>query len=126
MVTVLLVDDSKLARIVAAKAIAALQPEWTRIEASNAEEAMQKVEKNAVDLAVLDFNMPGKDGLQLAAELRRAYPQMPIAIVTANLQDEIIARARELNATFVTKPVTEEAMRGFLSGAALRLSRAGA
>lgn len=126
MVTVLLVDDSKLARIVAGKTIAALHPDWARIEASNADEALGLVEAHAVDVAVLDFNMPGKDGLELAAELRAAYPQMPIAIITANVQNEIIARARELNATFVGKPVTEDAIKGFLSGAALRLRQAGA
>jgi CheY-like chemotaxis protein len=126
MVTVLLVDDSKLARIVAGKTIAALQPEWQRVEASNAEEALAAVKAHTVDLAVLDFNMPGKDGLELAAELRESFPQMPIAIITANVQNEVIARARELNATFVGKPVTEEAIKGFLSGAALRLRRVGA
>jgi len=126
MVTVLLVDDSKLARIVAGKTIAALQPEWTRIEASNADEALDVVKAHAVDVAVLDFNMPGKDGLELAAQLRQSHPQMPIAIITANVQNEIIARARELNATFVGKPVTEESIRGFLSGAALRLRQASA
>ena len=124
MVTVLLVDDSKLARIVAGKTIAALQPEWQRVEASNADEALDIIKAQSVDLAVLDFNMPGKDGLELAAELRDAYPQMPIAIITANVQNEIIVRARELNATFVGKPVTEEAIKGFLSGAALRLRQA--
>ena len=126
MVTVLVVDDSKLARIVAGKTIAALQPEWAKVEASNAEEALDVVKSHAIDLAVLDFNMPGKDGLELAAELRGAYPQMPIAIITANVQNEIIARARELNATFVGKPVTEDGIRAFLSGAALRLRQAGA
>ena len=126
MVTVLLVDDSKLARIVAGKTIAALQPEWSRIEASNADEALDAVKTHSVDVAVLDFNMPGKDGLELAAQLRQSYPQMPIAIITANVQNEIIARARELNATFVGKPVTEESIHGFLSGAALRLRQAGA
>ena len=126
MVTVLLVDDSKLARIVAGKTIAALHPDWARIEASNADEALDMVKAHAVDVAVLDFNMPGKDGLELAAELRARYPHMPIAIITANVQNEIIARARELNATFVVKPVTEEAIKGFLSGAALRLRQASA
>jgi CheY-like chemotaxis protein len=126
MVTVLVVDDSKLARIVAGKAIAALQPDWVRIEASNADEAIEAVGSNSVDLAVLDYNMPGKDGLDLAAELRTMFPQMPIAIITANVQNEIIARARELNATFVGKPVTEDTMKAFLSGAALRLKQAGA
>ena len=110
MVTVLLVDDSKLARIVAGKTIAALHPDWARIEASNADEALDMVKAHAVDVAVLDFNMPGKDGLELAAELRATYPHMPIAIITANVQNEIIARARELNATFVGKPVTEDAI----------------
>jgi hypothetical protein len=33
----------------------------------------------------------------------------------------VIARARALNATFVGKPLTEEGLRGFVSGAALRL-----
>ena len=126
MVMVLLVDDSKLARIVASKTIAALHPDWQRVEASNADEALELVKTQAIDVAVLDYNMPGKDGLELAAELRQAYPQMPIAIITANVQNEIIARARELNATFVEKPVTEDTIKGFLSGAALRLRQANA
>lgn len=106
-VTVLGVDDSKQARIVAGKAITALQPDWIRVEASNAEEALLSVGGDHVDIAILDCNLPDKDGLVLAAELREARPDMPIAIITANVQDEIIARARALNATFVPKPVTE-------------------
>lgn len=124
MVTVLLVDDSKLARIVARKTIAALQPEWQKVEASNADEALEVIKFQQIDLAVIDFNMPGKDGLELAADLRDANPLMPIAIVTANVQNEIVTRARELNATFVGKPVTEDSIKGFLSGAALRLRQA--
>ena len=119
--TVLIVDDSKLARIVAGKAVAALQPDWARVEAGNAEEAMVRLVAGGIDLALLDYNMPGKDGLTLAAEIRALHPAMPIAVITANVQDEIIARARAVNATFVAKPVTEEALRGFMSGAALRL-----
>ena len=120
-ITVLVVDDSKLARIVAGKTIAALQPGWAKVEAGNAEEALAALDRDAVDVALIDFNMPGRDGLALAAELRERRPTLPIAIVTANVQDEIIARARALNAAFVPKPVTEDGLRGFLSGATLRL-----
>jgi len=120
-ITVLVVDDSKLARIVAGKAVTALQPEWERVEAGNADDALAIIKDRKVDLALLDFNMPGKDGLQLAAELRSLNPNMPIAVITANVQDEVIARARDVNAAFVIKPVTEEGLRGFLSGAALKL-----
>ncbi|ASG23578.1 response regulator [Nitrospirillum viridazoti] len=119
--TVLIVDDSKLARIVVAKAIAALQPGWTKVEASNADEALAVLRDGQVDLAILDFNMPGRNGLELAEHMRHRYPDMPIALATANVQDEVIARARAANATFVSKPITEDGIRDFLSGAALKL-----
>ena len=122
--TVLIVDDSKLARIVAAKTLAALQPGWDKVEAANAQDALNLLSERKIDVAMLDFNMPDKDGLQLAAEIRSRHPTMPIAVITANIQDEVINRAREVNAAFVSKPLTEEGLRGFISGAALRL-RAG-
>ncbi|MES2147964.1 MAG: response regulator [Pseudomonadota bacterium] len=120
-VTVLIVDDSKLARIVAGKALAELQPEWQKLEASSAAEAIAIVAEKAVDVCLIDFNMVEKDGLELTEELRETRPDMPIALITANIQDEIIARARAAGATFVAKPLTSEGLQGFLSGAALRL-----
>lgn len=118
--TVLIVDDSKLARIVVGKKLSALQPDWTRIEAGNADEAMAALSAHHVDLALLDFNMPGKSGLELAVELRALRPTMPIAVITANTQDEIIKRTRAVDATFVAKPVTEEGLRDFVSGVVAR------
>ena len=118
---VLVVDDSKLARIVVGKAIAAIQPDWVKVEAGNADEALAALETQSVDLAILDFNMPGRDGLELAEDLRARFPDMPIAVATANVQDEVIARARAAQATFIAKPITDEGIRAFLSGAALKL-----
>lgn len=123
-VKVLIVDDSKLARIVAAKALAELQPDWTKVEAGSAAHAHELLDSGeVVDLALVDFNMTVKDGLEFAGELRAAHPTMPIAIITANIQDEVIARARAIDASFVPKPVTAEALQGFISGAALRLRK---
>lgn len=123
-VHVLIVDDSKLARIVAGKALASLQPGWTKTEAGSAAQALDLVAEAHFDIALIDFNMTDMDGLELATELRRLRPDMPIAIITANIQDEIIARARAIGAAFVAKPVTAEGLEGFLSGAALRLRAA--
>lgn len=123
-VTVLVVDDSKLARINAGKALAQLQPEWRRLEAGSAAEALEVVGQQHVDLALIDFNMIDKDGLELATELRDARPDMPLAIITANIQDEIIARARAINAAFVAKPLNAEGLENFIAGAALRLKTA--
>jgi CheY-like chemotaxis protein len=123
-VSILIVDDSKLARIVIGKAVAALQPAWRRVEASNADEAIALMRQGGIDLAILDFNMPGRNGLDLAELLRAEHPDLPIALATANVQDELIARARAVGAAFIAKPVTEDAMKGFLSGAALKLRAA--
>ena len=122
--TVLIVDDSKLARIVASKAIAATQPDWKKIEAGNADEALALLSREKIDLAVIDFNMPGRNGLELAEEIRKTHGAMPIALATANFQDEIIAHARTLDISFVAKPITQEGLGGFLSGAALKLRSA--
>jgi CheY-like chemotaxis protein len=69
--------------------------------------------------------MPGRDGFDLAAELRALHPSMPIAVITANVQDEVVMRARAIEAAFVTKPLTQDGLRGFISGAALRLRASG-
>lgn len=121
---VLVVDDSRLARMVMASAFRRLRPDWELIEATGADEALGAIESDPVDIALIDFNMPGLDGLELVARIRQRAPEMPIAVVSANLQDEIVARTRELKAAFIPKPLSDEALGAFLSGAALRLRKA--
>ena len=121
---VLVVDDSKLARMVMASALRRIRPEWSLVETANADEALATVSGGVVDIALIDFNMPGIDGLELVARIRKSHPAMPVAVVSANVQDEIIGRARELDAGFIAKPLTDEALAAFLSGAALRLKKA--
>jgi CheY-like chemotaxis protein len=118
---VLIVDDSKLARMVMASAFRRIRPEWELVEATGADEALEVISSHEVDIALVDFNMPGIDGLELLARIRTTQPKMPMAVVSANMQNEIIARARELDAAFISKPLTDEALGAFLSGAALRL-----
>jgi CheY-like chemotaxis protein len=121
---ILIVDDSKLARMAAAKVLNSLRPDWNRVDAANADEALALVKQSSVDLALLDFNMPGRDGLALAAELRALNPAMPVAVISANHQEEIVSRARELGAMFLPKPLTERGLAGFIEEAAKRLEAA--
>jgi CheY-like chemotaxis protein len=120
---VLIVDDSKLARMVMASAFRRVRPDWTLVETANGGEALAAISGGGVDIALIDFNMPEIDGLELVATIRKTHPGMPVAIVSANVQHEIIGRARELNAGFIPKPLTDEALAAFLSGATLRLKK---
>lgn len=122
---ILIVDDSKLARMAVSKMLGALCPDWERVEGVNADEAVRLIATAAPDVALLDVNMPGRDGIDLAAELRRTKPGMPVGIVSANKQQEIMSRAHAIGATFLPKPLTEEALRAFLKAAAQVLEKTG-
>jgi CheY-like chemotaxis protein len=121
---VLVVDDSKLARMAVAKALTAIHPDWTRVEAANADEALALAKSSSFDMAILDFNMPGRDGLQLASEMLALKPGLPLAVISANHQVEVVTRAREVGATFLQKPLTEKALNEFAADAVKRLSAA--
>ena len=115
--TVLIVDDSKLARMSVVKLLSALHPDWPRLEAGNADEALLQIEQQRPDIVLLDFNMPGKDGLAFAAELKDRNSHLSLALLSANRQVEVIQRAQAAGATFLAKPLTEQALAEFLEGA---------
>jgi CheY-like chemotaxis protein len=119
---VLIVDDSKLARMFLIRLLSSLEPDWDRVEAADAGEAMVVVAREQPDVALLDFNMPGKDGLVLAADLRALYPDMAIGIVSANVQTGIIERTHALDAVFIAKPVTMAKLEAFRADARARLA----
>jgi DNA-binding NarL/FixJ family response regulator len=115
---VLIVDDSKLARMSINRLLVALRPTWSRIEATNATDAIACQSRENCDMALLDFNMPGPDGLMLATELHALKPGMPLAIISANAQDEIVARAKSIGADFLPKPLTQQVLASFLDAVA--------
>ena len=122
--TLLIVDDSKLARMAVIKALNSNHPDWQRVEAGSAADALRAMEKDAPHVALVDFNMPVQDGLHLAADLRKLNPRMPIGIISANHQQEIIDRTNALGATFLPKPLSEQAFREFLTTALRELQGA--
>ena len=50
----------------------------------SAEEALQAVAGEAYSLVVSDVNMPGMDGHELLAQLRRHHHQLPVLLMTAH------------------------------------------
>jgi len=72
--TVLVVDDSRMARIMITKIIHSHHPEWETLDAKTAEEALQVSEGRSIDIMTLDMNMPGMDGLKLDAEMCKRFP----------------------------------------------------
>jgi len=104
---VLVVDDSRVSRLMAHQFILSKHADWQVTEAATGEEALQKVAAFQPYLILLDVNMPGMGGLAAAELLRAQCPQTHIFLVTANVQNAIRNRAVELGVGFMEKPITE-------------------
>ena len=68
--------------------------------------ALASAAQRPPDLVLLDINMPEMDGLQLLAEIKQRYPDLPVMMVTAYGDEGRRRLAAEYGAAdFVTKPV---------------------
>jgi len=85
-------------------------PDWSIIEASNGQEALEKTTTETVDLMAIDLNMPGMDGLTLATQLQHTHPTAYITLVTANIQESVRHRAAAAGMGFIAKPVSENSV----------------
>jgi CheY-like chemotaxis protein len=118
MPTILIVDDSRVARLSLRRMVLNLLPDADIVEAASAEEALTVVAATTPDKALIDFNMPGRNGMELAEDLTGRFPGLPMAMVTANIQDAVAARAKAIGMGFIAKPPRDEDIVGFLLGAA--------
>ncbi len=112
--TILIVDDSKLARLIISNIINACYPHWKIIEAEDVVDAAEKSKGRSFDAISLDVNMPGEDGLSFAPRLKKMCPDIPIALLTANIQPKVQERAKELGLYFIPKPITKDKLAGFM------------
>jgi len=113
--TLLVVDDSRMSRMMIKTIIANSKPDWTIIEAGDGQEALQVTEGQSIDVMTLDMNMPGMDGITLGIELRKRFPDSDIALVTANVQDAVREKATAASLVFVAKPITEDRIMGYIN-----------
>ena len=105
--TVLVVDDSRVSRLMARQFILSKQPAWNVIEAATGEDALDKADGISPVLILIDVNMPGMGGMAAAEQLRARCPGTHISLVTANVQNATRKRANELGIGFMEKPITE-------------------
>jgi len=71
------------------------------------EDALQAMESRVADIAILDLNLPGMDGLQCFENLRERWPDLAVVILTGFGTLEAAQRAIRLGVVeFLTKPAS--------------------
>src|SRR6266851_5450804 len=102
----LIVDDNEMNRDMLARRLT--RKGYVIELADNAKELLERVQRDAVDLVLLDIEMPEISGLDALKTLRNHYSaaELPIIMVTAKTQSDDIVAALDLGANdYLTKPI---------------------
>ena len=108
---VVIADDSRLMRALIKRVLSSLGADVVG-EASDGEEAIELIRKLRPDLAILDINMPKKDGLSVAREIKGDCVNTKVALLTALNQPWVLEEAKKLGVTaFIPKPFKKEKLK---------------
>ena len=119
---ILIIDDHPLIQEALKHVLAALDPTLELVQAQDASDAHAALSREPdTDLILLDLALPGCDGFELLADLRREWPGMPVLVLSATHDRETVEHALDLGAMgFIPKTantrVLLDALRLVLSG----------
>ncbi len=103
MAKILVVDDSMFSRSMLKKVLE--KNGYEVIEASDGREGLKIIIEENPDFVFTDLLMPEMDGIKLLTSVKEKNLRIPIAVVSANIQDSIRQQCLELGAIeFFTKP----------------------
>ena len=121
----LIVEDQEFNRVVLADMVAELG--YAPVTAANAEDALVQMEAHRVSLVLIDLELPGMNGQELARRLRAEHGPRLILISTSARDDaasEVAGRQAGLNAA-VSKPFTLAGLRRAIARSAPATDAAG-
>lgn len=105
--SILIIDDEAYLR--STLAIILKRAGYSVTTAAGAQEALQILLSNQIDLVFLDLKMPGKDGMELLPEIRLLDPNLPVLILTANASLETAIQSMRMGAIgYLMKPIDPE------------------
>lgn len=118
--SVLVVDDSRVARMLIRNIILSIHPHWIILEAGNGEEAIAQAAQETPNYITMDYNMPDMNGIEVAQRILQNTPKAVIALFTANIQENTRNQAEKTGVGFIGKPITETTIRQALDFFAAR------
>lgn len=112
---VLIVDDSRLTRMIFAKVITSHHADWQVSQAENGAKAIELAKARQFDFITLDHNMPDATGLEILPTLQELQRDAHIGVFTANIQQVLLNRFKALGAQCYTKPIDENKILEFIN-----------
>jgi len=112
--TIMIVDDSKVSRMMIISFLKDIKPDLMILEATNGLEAIEKSKDQLIDYFSVDYNMPVMDGIEMITKMKVIFKNAKYALLTANVQDATHKKALQLNAKCINKPINEASIAAML------------
>lgn len=104
----MIVDDSKVMRIMIQKGLRQAGYECDIVEASDGVEALSKLD-SSVNIVLIDWNMPKMNGLDLVKAIRIKGNQVPLLMISTEGSGDRVEEALKEGANgYIIKPFTPE------------------
>lgn len=105
MPKILLVEDEASIRRVLGSILSEEDKSYEVTEASNGQEAMERIRETAYDLVLCDIKMPKKDGLEVLLEAKALYPTLRVVMISGHGDLETAVQAMKMGAfDYIAKP----------------------
>lgn len=112
---ILIVDDSQVCLVLTRGYLQSFRPDWSCCTADSAEEAMALIELHHFDAYVLDYSLPGRNGLELAKWIRSRDQQCFIGLLTSNIMNYVEDQAVSDNISYYRKPAKPDVIQQFVN-----------
>ena len=113
--SILIVDDSRVSRMMIKSIVLDKHPDWSITEAGDGQQAIDVAQGKHIDYFSVDINMPNKDGFAVVETLKPDFPDSRFALMTANIQKATQDRSKKLGALLINKPITEDSVGSMLT-----------
>jgi DNA-binding NarL/FixJ family response regulator len=131
---ILVVDDHPLMRMGILSGINKHHPDWLAVEAFDGKEAILQTRSFMPDVILMDYDMPGIDGIKATLKIRHEFPNVKVILVSGHDNEEVIVSALKAGVDGIVPKhcphrelfsAIEETMKGkkYLKGRALEFSR---
>lgn len=118
MVRVLIVDDEEPIRVLLKYVFKVFRPDYEVMTVIDAPAALTQLEQQLMDVAIVDYQLPGMNGIELAYTLRQRWPALRVILISGNPPVGVKHHLEQLRlAGYLKKPFSPQQLIEVVDGA---------
>jgi HD-like signal output (HDOD) protein len=112
---ILFVDDEVQVLEGLQRMLRGLRDQWDMKFVGSGAEALELLDREAIDILVTDMRMPGISGTELLSRVKERHPRIIRIVLSGQVEQEALLKSVELTHQFLAKPCDAEALRNIIT-----------